>query len=109
MIVRSWTGYASLPRAADYPNHLLDSVRPRLKALPGFQGLYLLRRMREHEVEYRVLTLWSSMEAIGAFAGLTPERAVVEPEAQAVLTRYDAHVEHFEVLAAPDANSVGSA
>jgi len=76
-------------------------VRPRLKALPGFQGLYLLGRMREHEVEYRVLTLWSSMEAIGAFSGPTPERAVVEPEAQAVLTRYDAHVEHFEVLAAP--------
>jgi heme-degrading monooxygenase HmoA len=103
VIVRSWIGYAHADRAADYPLHLLESVQPRLKTLPGFQGLYLLRRLLGREVEYRVLTLWSSMEAISAFAGPTPDTAVVEPEAQAVLARYDTHVEHYEVLAAPDA------
>jgi hypothetical protein len=41
------------------------------------------------------------MEAISAFAGPFPERAVVEPEAQAALVRFDAEVEHFEVLAGP--------
>lgn len=46
-------------------------------------------------------TLWDSMDAVQAFAGPRPERAVVEPAAHAVLLRYDAEVRHFEVLAAP--------
>ena len=33
------------------------------------------------EVEFLVLTLWESMDAIRAFAGDQPEVAVVEPEA----------------------------
>jgi heme-degrading monooxygenase HmoA len=102
VIVRSWTGYASIAAAEAYPRHLLKSVRPQLEQLDGFQGLFLLRRVASSEVEYRVLTLWTSMEAIGAFAGATPERAVVEPEAQAALVRYDEQVCHYEVLASPD-------
>jgi heme-degrading monooxygenase HmoA len=102
MIVRSWRGYARLEARDVYPRHLLEEVRPALERLEGFRGLYLLQRSTGGEVEYRVLTLWASMEAIGAFAGATPERAVVEPEARAALTRCDEHVEHYEVLAAPD-------
>jgi heme-degrading monooxygenase HmoA len=54
------------------------------------------------EVEFLVLTLWESMEAIRAFAGDQPERAVVEPEARAALVRFETTVAHYEVLAAPD-------
>ena len=45
-----------------------------------------------------VLTLWDSMAAIERFAGADVTAAVVEPEAQAFLTRFDSRVEHFEVL-----------
>jgi hypothetical protein len=53
------------------------------------------------EIEFLVLTLWESMEAIRAFAGDQPELAVVEPEARAALVRFDSTVAHYEVLAAP--------
>jgi len=49
-------------------------------------------------VEFLVLTRWTSMEAIRAFAGPNPERAVVEPGAIAALTAYDEEVRHYEVL-----------
>lgn len=40
--------------------------------------------------------------SVRAFAGEQPEVAVVEPEARAVLVRFDDTVSHYEVLAAPD-------
>jgi len=102
MIVRAWRGYAP-PMAADaYSRHLLGTVRPNLERLPGFRGLYLLSRRLPNEVEYEVLTMWESMDAIRAFAGEHVERAVVEPEAAAVLTRFDQEVRHYEVMARPN-------
>jgi heme-degrading monooxygenase HmoA len=101
MILRAWRGFAGLADQERYPHHLLETVRPKLEAIPGFCGLYLLRRRDSAEVEYQVLTLWDSMDTVRAFAGPTPERAVVEPEAQAVLLRFDKEVQHYEVLAQP--------
>lgn len=102
MIVRSWRGYASPAQSGAYPRHLLGTVRPKLTHLPGFRGLYLLSRRLGDEVEYEVLTLWDSLDAVRAFAGEQLERAVVEPEAAAVLTRFDREVQHYEVLAGPE-------
>src|SRR5262249_31963803 len=102
VIVRAWRGYASLATSDAYSRHLLETVRPKLEALRGFRGLYLLSRRLPSEVEYEVLTIWDSMEAIRAFAGEHLERAVVEPEAAAVLTRFDHEVRHYEVIAGPN-------
>jgi hypothetical protein len=38
------------------------------------------------------------MDAIRAFAGSNPEKAVVEPAAIAALTDFDQTVRHYEVL-----------
>jgi len=103
MIVRAWRGFANAANSQDYPRYLLETVRPKLADLPGFRGLYLLRRTAGAEVEYQVLTLWDSVAALRNFASPELERAVVEPEARAALLRYDATVRHFEVLATPDA------
>jgi len=105
MIVRAWRGFAAPNNAEEYPRYLLQAVRPKLQNLTGFRGLYLLRRRAPAEIEYQVLTLWDSMEAVRTFAGATPERAVVEPEARAALLRFDAEVHHYEVLAEPGAPS----
>jgi hypothetical protein len=101
MIVRAWRGYGAVTESELYPRHLLHSVRPKLEQLPGFRGLYLLRRRDLEEIEFLVLTLWESMDAARAFAGEQPGLAVVEPEAQAALVRFDKTVDHYEVLAAP--------
>jgi len=91
MIARVWRGVA---RDADaYMRHLDGNVVPQLNALAGYRDLRVLRRGQE----IVVITFWDSMDAIRAFAGDTPERAVVEPEARAVMERYDDFVLHYEV------------
>ena len=100
MILRAWRGYAAATEPQAYPRHLLHSVRPKLERMAGFRGLYLLRHRGLEEIEFLVLTLWDSMEAVHAFAGDQPEVAVVEPEARAALVRFDDTVRHYEVLAA---------
>jgi len=101
VILRSWRGYASAEEHNWYPHHLLEKVRPKLERVPGFLGLYLPQRTQATEIEYCVHTLWESMEAIRTFAGPAPDEAVVEPQAAAMLKRYDRWVVHYEVLSAP--------
>ena len=101
MILRIWRAYAEASVADRYPRHLIDKVRPELEKIPGYRGLFLLERHREDEVEFVVQTLWDSMDAVRTFAGADHDRAVVEPEAAAVLLRFDEHVDHYEVLTAP--------
>jgi hypothetical protein len=43
------------------------------------------------------VTLWDSLDSIRKFAGDAIDRAVVEPEARAVLSSFDDFVRHFEV------------
>ena len=45
-----------------------------------------------------MLTFWESMAAVRQFAGSHPEKAVVEPEAKAVLSDFDRVVRHFEIV-----------
>jgi heme-degrading monooxygenase HmoA len=63
--------------------------------VPGFHTAYLMRRDDGDAVRIHVLTLWASMAAVTAFAGDTPEVAVVEPAARAALVTFDTTVEHY--------------
>jgi heme-degrading monooxygenase HmoA len=101
MLVRTWRGYTAPINGQAYPRHLLESVRPKLEGLAGFKGIYLLRRQVGDEIEFLVITIWESMDAVRAFAGDQPEIAVIEPAARAALTRFDSTVSHYEVLAGP--------
>ena len=95
MIARLWRGRASTPRDADaYQRHVTTRVVPELKGIPGHRGAQVLRR----EEEFLVITFWESIDAIRRFAGEDPERAVVEPEARAVLAEFDDRVRHYEVM-----------
>ena len=105
MIQRVWRAYADVSSGDRYPRHLLEMVRPNLERIPGFRGLFLLQRRHQDEIEYVVQTLWDSMDAVSAFAGPNPERAVVEPAAARMLLRFDDVVVHYDVLAAPSRDS----
>jgi heme-degrading monooxygenase HmoA len=98
MIIREWRGRASPKKAEAYPEHFRRAVVPELRRIPGFLGARLCRRSRDGTIEYLVLTRWASMEAIRAFAGAEPEKAVVEPGAIAALSDYDGRVQHYEVV-----------
>ena len=97
MIARMWRGSAIRERADDYVKHLEQSVVPELRQIDGFRGVYLLRQESSDGVEFVVLTLWESMEAIRKFAGENPEVAVVAPAARELFREYDAEVKHFEI------------
>ncbi len=98
MIVREWRGHAARQRADAYPEHFRRNVLPELQSVNGFLGADLVRRDVNEEIEYVVLSRWSSMDAIHSFAGDDPDRAVIEPGAVAALSDYDRRVRHYEVL-----------
>jgi len=98
MIIREWRGRADPARADAYPKHFRERVVPELRGLPGFVGAHLTRREHDGKVEYLVLTRWRSIDAIRAFAGPEPSKAVVEPGAVAALSDYDPTVQHYEVV-----------
>ena len=58
----------------------------------------MLRRETDGETEFAVLTKWDSMDAVTRFAGPQPDLAVVEPAAREVLSDFDEHVRHFDVI-----------
>ncbi|HEV3009549.1 MAG TPA: antibiotic biosynthesis monooxygenase [Burkholderiales bacterium] len=98
MIARLWSGVARDRRNAEaYLRHLAANVLPALKGIDGHREVRVLRREAGGRVELVVMTFWDSMEAIRRFAGEDAERAVVEPEARAVLVEYDDFVRHYEV------------
>jgi mannose-6-phosphate isomerase-like protein (cupin superfamily) len=72
-------------------------VRPALEATDGFVDATVERVEAEGRVEIVVVTRWHSMDAIRSFAGDDIEAAVVEPEARAALTDFDARVRHIEL------------
>jgi len=99
MIARIWHGQATLSKAEAYVSFLGTKVFSELRNIDGHQGAFVLQRslLNRGEVEFIVITLWESMEAIRFFAGSDPSVAVVEDEARALLSTFDDHVEHFEV------------
>ena len=102
MIVRTWMAYAKPENARAYRDHLTAHVIPKLQKLHGFHGLELCSAQRGDLVELLVISRWQSMDAVKAFAGPKPEKAVVEPGAKAVLEEFDDVVFHYEVaLEAP--------
>lgn len=94
MILRSWTARATPAGIAAYRTYFEDVLLPLLRKRPGFEGGYLVA----DENGLNTLTLWASLDAIRAFAGNDCTTAVVEPEAQAMLTDFDRGVSHREVL-----------
>jgi uncharacterized protein YciI/heme-degrading monooxygenase HmoA len=98
MILRVWRGRSTAERASEYVQHAATKVFPALSAIEGHCGAYLLRRAVDGVIEFLVLTFWDSMAAVRRFAGAHPEKAVVEPEARAILTSFDASVGHFEIV-----------
>jgi heme-degrading monooxygenase HmoA len=97
MIVRMWRAVATGENAPAYRAHLERAVLPELRRLPGFLGLSLGQAGCGDRVELVVMSRWTSMDAIKAFAGSDPERAVVEPGARAVLIELDDFVTHYDV------------
>jgi GNAT superfamily N-acetyltransferase len=97
VIVRIWRARAAKDQAASYLQHATARVLPELRQLPGHRGALVLTKAQNADVAIQVLTFWESMQAVQAFAGPSPDIAVVEPEAQAVLLDFDRTVAHYQL------------
>jgi len=97
MIMRTWRGQAVGTNADAYARHFSHTVSVSLKTMSGHRGAWLLRREVDGRTEFLALTLWESRQAIEAFAGHDIGKAVVEPEARAVLAEFDHFASHYEV------------
>jgi heme-degrading monooxygenase HmoA len=99
MIARHWRGW-TLPRDAEaYERLLKETVLPALKTIEGYRGGYILRKDGTQDVEFAVVNLFDSLEAVKRFAGKNYSVAVFEPEARRLLCRVEPEATHYEVRA----------
>lgn len=96
MIERHWSGIVRAGRARDYVRHLEGDTFPRLRAIPGFVRSRTLRRDVAEGTEFRIVTVWESLDAVRAFAGDDVEVAVVPEVVRRMMVRFDPRVAHYE-------------
>ena len=105
MISRIWHGWTT-PEKADLYEELLKSeifIGIGNRKIEGYKGIQLFRRNVENEVEFITVMWFDSIDAVRAFAGEDYEACVVPPKARAILSRFDARSQHYEVKAKLDA------
>ena len=101
MIARIWHGWTK-PSNADAYESLLKSeifIGIQDRRIAGYKGIQLFRRELGDEVEFVTAMWFDSIDAVRAFAGQDHEVAVVPPKARALLSRFDARSQHYEVRA----------
>ena len=98
MISRQWRGVATSALAEAYVEHLHAETFPAIRKLPWLVSASILRRTVPEGVEFLVVTRWTSLEAIRAFAGANAESAVVPQQVRDMMVDYDRSVRHYEVV-----------
>ena len=104
MISRIWHGWTSWQNADAYERLLHSEILRGIehREIHGYRGIHLLRRDVPEGVEFVTVMWFDSLAAVKAFAGEDFEAAVVPPKARALLSRFDALSEHYNVLVAPE-------
>jgi heme-degrading monooxygenase HmoA len=101
MISRIWHGWTTLGNADAYEALLKEEIFVGIqnRRIRGFKGIQLLRRTVGQEVEFVTIMAFDSLDAVREFAGEDYEAAVVPEKARAVLSRFDARSQHYEIRA----------
>lgn len=84
MISRIWHGYTTAENADRYQEVLLTRVLPEIEAMgiEGLDGIHVLRRSLEDEVEFVTIMWFDSLDDARAFVGDDHEAAHVPPAAR---------------------------
>ncbi len=97
MIARHWRGWTEVDDAEKYETLLKSKVFPSLQSIEGYRGGYILRNDGDCESEFVVVNLFESLEAVRRFAGPDYNVPVFEPEARALLRRFEPVAMHYRV------------
>ena len=98
MVTRMWRGWTARTAADDYERFLLDELFPSMIQIQGFRGADVLRRPDGGEVAFVTLVRFEALGDVKGFAGDDWERAVIEPRAAELLTRWDEQAAHYETM-----------
>ena len=102
MIARIWHGITLESRGDEYFNYVMETGVKDYRSTQGNRGVYVLRRIRNGQAEFLLISLWESFEAIRKFAGDDIEKAVYYyPKDKEFLLELEPNVKHYEVLASP--------
>ncbi len=101
MIARIWKGVAERSKADVFLDYMMKTGVKDYRLKEGNRGVYVLRRNGKKRVEFLMISLWDSVNAIRKFAGEEIERASYYPEDEKLLIRLEPKVKHFEVLTGP--------
>jgi hypothetical protein len=101
MISRVWHGWTTPANADAYEALLKSEIFTGIqdRQIAGYRGIHLFRRNLGDEVEFVTVMWFDTIEAVRVFAGEDYEVAVVPPKARALLSRFDARSQHYEVKA----------
>jgi heme-degrading monooxygenase HmoA len=75
-ILRIWRGKTLSERADDYADYIASTGLPGYLNTPGNTSAVFTRRDLGDKVEFCMVTTWTDMDAVRAFAGPDPEVAV---------------------------------
>jgi heme-degrading monooxygenase HmoA len=100
MICRVWRGWTTKDNAGAYEHIVRGDVIPGIEArrIPGFRSIDLVRRERDHDVEFMTLMWFDTLDSVKRFMGEDFEAAHVPPQAQAVLSDFDKRSAHYQVI-----------
>ncbi|MFX1263676.1 MAG: antibiotic biosynthesis monooxygenase family protein [Promethearchaeota archaeon] len=104
MISRIWHGWTNRENADAYEELLRTEIFANIEkqSISGYRGIHLLRRDIDDGVEFVTIMWFDTLEAVKTFAGEEYQVAVVPPEARQLLSRFDNHSAHYQVIAAPE-------
>ena len=102
MILRIWHGWTSPGNADAYETLLQEEIFVGIgnRRIEGYRGIELLRRDGADESEFITVMRFDTIESIREFAGADYEAAVVPAAARALLSRFDARSQHYDLRAA---------
>jgi heme-degrading monooxygenase HmoA len=97
MIARIWKGAVRREDGDAYAEYMQATGIAGYTRTPGNRAALMLRRDVGDRCQFVMFTLWDSMDAVAAFAGEQPEKAVFYPEDDRYLIERDLTVDHYEV------------
>lgn len=100
---RIWHGWTSIADADRYQELLLGTIVPGIleRDVPGLRGIEVLRAPQPVDglVEFVTIMEFDDHDAVVAFAGGDGSGSVVPDAARRLLTRYDEHAQHYDLVA----------
>ena len=97
-IARIWRGRTLASKADEYARYLDANGIAKIRATPGNRGVTVLRRTNGDKVEFVVISIWESIDAVKNFAGADYQKAVILPRDREYLLEVEPNVLHYEIL-----------